>query len=168
MMRVKYFATLALKGLLALASFSLASEGLRLRSGSSATKLSRVPLFGWVGEVDELDRLDGANFVAFVLTVALFWAWTAFFASYVMPDDQEEVGFGRERFQRAVVVGAVVLSCLDGLLFFYGIQDSSWGGSASVGPSLALTVGFEFLIAFVALMSVVMKQRLQNQKGESP
>ena len=162
MARLKYFAVISLKCLLALASVSYAAEGLRLWSSAAASKITRLPLLSMASDSEVLEKVDGAILAAVVLTAALFWAWTDLFGNLLMPSDVEEVGIGRRGHMIGALVIAVGLACLDGALFSFGVSESRWGESGMTWSTAAMAFGFEFLVAAVAYMSVVMKVRIEN------
>ena len=82
-----------------------------------------------------------------------------------MPSDQEEVGVGRRGHMIVALVWSLGLAALDGGLFYLGVSEARWGESGISWAGVALTLGFEFLVAIVAVASVIMKQRLENMNG---
>lgn len=152
---------IASKLVMGIVYLSIIAEGFRTLVPVVSRKLHRVPMLGWMNNVEGLYQLDMAAVLALFMLIAVCGLWERLLTLWL----KEEIGFdGRVRNQNnrnkfVMVLGALVLIS-DCVLFFVAVNEISWAGSGFSFTALCATTAYVCVLVFSIFVSVNLKEKV--------
>ena len=137
------------------------ASGLREIVPALGQKLYKLPIPGFTmfGDYVGTRRLDLAIGMAVILLFSVCWLWERILFTIMSPDEAfADAGWDPEAYRRVVLTLGTVILLSDGLLFYYAVTQTGWGGGGFSFTALIATAAYVAVIVFISLVSLNLRR----------
>lgn len=143
---------------------TVVAEGYRILIPTLSKKIFTLPFLGFLRQFEDAHRIDLAIVMSVILMFSVVYLWERLLEQFVfnaherlsiVSHREADTVFAENQF--FFLVGVVILVC-DGLLFYFGVANLSWGGGFSFTAVIA-TVAYVCVILTIAHVSNRLRRR---------